>query len=265
MKISRIELFQVDLPYAGGTYLLSGGRTYESFDSRSSGSPATTGRRDGARSHPSDPPTSRPTRSAPERASPNSPLPSSAAIRARWTASTTSWTPLVGHNHAKRRSTSRAGTSSANQWACPYPNSWAALRDPHAHDLLNLRGRPEECGTGSLNTGPGATLAIPSKSGPRQRGRPAWTPNALCLPGGQATRRILHRRRKGGIYSGNCLADAPHVPAGTRLRPRSAVCNVARNHVAQAALPVPHHRGRTCPAGRGHAGSSPMMRPTGSD
>ncbi|MGO4584631.1 mandelate racemase/muconate lactonizing enzyme family protein [Arthrobacter sp. 2RAF6] len=33
MKIARIELFQVDLPYAGGTYLLSGGRTYTSFDS----------------------------------------------------------------------------------------------------------------------------------------------------------------------------------------------------------------------------------------
>lgn len=32
MKIARIELFKVDLPYAGGTYLLSGGRTYESFD-----------------------------------------------------------------------------------------------------------------------------------------------------------------------------------------------------------------------------------------
>lgn len=32
MKISRIELFQVDLPYAGGVYLLSGGRTYTSFD-----------------------------------------------------------------------------------------------------------------------------------------------------------------------------------------------------------------------------------------
>lgn len=32
MKISRIELFQVDLPYSGGVYLLSGGRTYESFD-----------------------------------------------------------------------------------------------------------------------------------------------------------------------------------------------------------------------------------------
>ena len=33
MKITRIELFKVDLPYAGGIYLLSGGRTYESFDS----------------------------------------------------------------------------------------------------------------------------------------------------------------------------------------------------------------------------------------
>ena len=32
MKIERIELFQVDLPYSGGTYHLSGGRTYESFD-----------------------------------------------------------------------------------------------------------------------------------------------------------------------------------------------------------------------------------------
>ncbi len=31
MKISRIELFAVDLPYSGGVYLLSGGRTYESF------------------------------------------------------------------------------------------------------------------------------------------------------------------------------------------------------------------------------------------
>ncbi len=32
MHISKIELFQVDLPYAGGTYTLSGGRTYDSFD-----------------------------------------------------------------------------------------------------------------------------------------------------------------------------------------------------------------------------------------
>jgi cis-L-3-hydroxyproline dehydratase len=32
MKISQIELFQVDLPYSGGVYLLSGGRSYTSFD-----------------------------------------------------------------------------------------------------------------------------------------------------------------------------------------------------------------------------------------
>ena len=32
MKITRIEVYQVDLPYAGGVYRLSGGRTYNSFD-----------------------------------------------------------------------------------------------------------------------------------------------------------------------------------------------------------------------------------------
>jgi L-alanine-DL-glutamate epimerase-like enolase superfamily enzyme len=32
MKISQIELFQANLPYSGGVYLLSGGRTYSSFD-----------------------------------------------------------------------------------------------------------------------------------------------------------------------------------------------------------------------------------------
>ena len=32
MKIARIEAYQVDLPYSGGTYMLSGGRMYESFD-----------------------------------------------------------------------------------------------------------------------------------------------------------------------------------------------------------------------------------------
>lgn len=32
MKISKIEVFQVDLPYAGGIYTLSGGREYSSFD-----------------------------------------------------------------------------------------------------------------------------------------------------------------------------------------------------------------------------------------
>ena len=32
MQISRIDVFQVDLPYAGGAYRLSGGRTYTSFD-----------------------------------------------------------------------------------------------------------------------------------------------------------------------------------------------------------------------------------------
>ena len=32
MKISKIEVFQLDLPYSGGVYALSGGRQYESFD-----------------------------------------------------------------------------------------------------------------------------------------------------------------------------------------------------------------------------------------
>ena len=32
MKIARIELFGVDLPYSGGTYTLSGGRTYKTFN-----------------------------------------------------------------------------------------------------------------------------------------------------------------------------------------------------------------------------------------
>ena len=30
-RIVRIDVFQVDLPYAGGTYRLSGGREYRSF------------------------------------------------------------------------------------------------------------------------------------------------------------------------------------------------------------------------------------------
>ena len=32
MKINHIDVFQTDLPYAGGTYTLSGGRSYSSFD-----------------------------------------------------------------------------------------------------------------------------------------------------------------------------------------------------------------------------------------
>ncbi|RAH67138.1 mandelate racemase/muconate lactonizing enzyme family protein [Aspergillus aculeatinus CBS 121060] len=32
LKITRIDVYQVDLPYAGGVYHLSGGRTYTSFD-----------------------------------------------------------------------------------------------------------------------------------------------------------------------------------------------------------------------------------------
>jgi cis-L-3-hydroxyproline dehydratase len=32
MKIKRIDVYQVDLPYSGGVYLLSGGREYRSFD-----------------------------------------------------------------------------------------------------------------------------------------------------------------------------------------------------------------------------------------
>lgn len=32
MRIAAIEVYQVDLPYAGGVYRLSGGRTYETFD-----------------------------------------------------------------------------------------------------------------------------------------------------------------------------------------------------------------------------------------
>ncbi|MEM7214529.1 MAG: mandelate racemase/muconate lactonizing enzyme family protein [Pseudomonadota bacterium] len=32
MKIVRIQVYQLDLPYAGGTYALSGGRTYTGFD-----------------------------------------------------------------------------------------------------------------------------------------------------------------------------------------------------------------------------------------
>ena len=33
MKIQKIDVFQVDLPYSGGSYRLSGGREYSSFDS----------------------------------------------------------------------------------------------------------------------------------------------------------------------------------------------------------------------------------------
>ena len=32
MKITGIEVYQIDLPYAGGVYRLSGGRTYTTFD-----------------------------------------------------------------------------------------------------------------------------------------------------------------------------------------------------------------------------------------
>lgn len=32
MKITRLEVYQIDLPYAGGEYRLSGGRTYTNFD-----------------------------------------------------------------------------------------------------------------------------------------------------------------------------------------------------------------------------------------
>lgn len=32
MKVASIELYQVDLPYSGGVYQLSGGRSYDSFD-----------------------------------------------------------------------------------------------------------------------------------------------------------------------------------------------------------------------------------------
>ena len=32
MRIDQIDVYQVDLPYSGGTYQLSGGRTYTSFD-----------------------------------------------------------------------------------------------------------------------------------------------------------------------------------------------------------------------------------------
>ena len=32
MQIERVEMFQLDLPYSGGTYNLSGGRSYTSFD-----------------------------------------------------------------------------------------------------------------------------------------------------------------------------------------------------------------------------------------
>lgn len=32
MRIVRIDVFQVDLPNAGGVYRLSGGREYRSFD-----------------------------------------------------------------------------------------------------------------------------------------------------------------------------------------------------------------------------------------
>jgi L-alanine-DL-glutamate epimerase-like enolase superfamily enzyme len=32
MRIARIDVFQVDLPYSGGRYLRSGGREYRSFE-----------------------------------------------------------------------------------------------------------------------------------------------------------------------------------------------------------------------------------------
>ena len=33
MKINQIDVYQVDLPYSGGVYHLSGGREYSVFDS----------------------------------------------------------------------------------------------------------------------------------------------------------------------------------------------------------------------------------------
>ena len=32
MEIARIEVYQLDLPYSGGTYTLSGGRNFDNFD-----------------------------------------------------------------------------------------------------------------------------------------------------------------------------------------------------------------------------------------
>lgn len=33
LRIAKIDVFQVDLPYSGGVYTLSGGREYRGFDS----------------------------------------------------------------------------------------------------------------------------------------------------------------------------------------------------------------------------------------
>lgn len=90
-------------------------------------SPPMTAPKDGVRARPSAPPTSRPMPWAPVPASPRSRLTLSAVIRAKWTESTTSWTTLSSDTTTQRpRSTSHAGTSSANQSDCRSASCWAA-------------------------------------------------------------------------------------------------------------------------------------------
>lgn len=63
MKISQIELFQADLPHSGGVYLLSGGRTYSSFDASIVCITCGDGTQGWGRARRSAPPTSPRTRS----------------------------------------------------------------------------------------------------------------------------------------------------------------------------------------------------------
>ena len=55
MRITGIDVFQVDLPYSGGTYRLSGGREYRSFDATIVRIRADTGLEGGGESTPFGP------------------------------------------------------------------------------------------------------------------------------------------------------------------------------------------------------------------
>jgi L-alanine-DL-glutamate epimerase-like enolase superfamily enzyme len=71
MKISRIDLYTTALPYSGGVYRLSAGRTYESFDASIIRITCDDGTEGWGRAHRSGRPTSPPTRSGHAPASPS--------------------------------------------------------------------------------------------------------------------------------------------------------------------------------------------------
>ena len=114
LKIQKIDVFQVNLPYSGGVYLLSGGREYRSFDATIVRVTTNTGIEGWAKARRGVRPMSRPMRWASAQKSPRLRLHSDRSRSAASRPYQRGDGLCAGRPRTtrRRRSTSRAGTSS---------------------------------------------------------------------------------------------------------------------------------------------------------